>query len=104
MYRLNKWLHVLVSGAVFKLLLVNSFTIYAQERQSLSLQEAFNLAEQQYPLTRQKDFLKQTEHLSLQNLNSNYRPQVTLNMQASYQSDVTKVSIPLPGIKIPEQP
>ena len=104
MYRLNKWLHVWVSGAVFKLLLINSFTLYAQERQNLSLQEAFNLAEQQYPLTRQKDLLKQTEHLSIQNLNSNYRPQVTLNMQASYQSDVTKVSIPLPGIKIPEQP
>ena len=104
MYKITKWLHAWVSGAVFKLLLINSFTLYAQERQSLSLQEAFNLAEQQYPLTRQKDLLKQTEHLTLQNLNSNYRPQVTVNMQASYQSDVTKVSIPLPGIKIPGQP
>ena len=76
----------------------------AQERQRLSLPEAFSLAEQQYPLTGQKALVRQTEGLALQNLSTGYWPQVTLNGQASYQSDVTRISIPLPGVKIPEQP
>lgn len=80
-----------------------STSLFAQEGQTLSLQQAFARAEQQYPLTAQKGLLRQTENLTLQNLQSNFLPQLSLNGQASYQSDVTKVSIPLPGLKLPEQ-
>ena len=80
-----------------------STSLFAQERQTLSLQQAFAKAERQYPLTAQKGLLRQTENLTLQNLQSSFLPQLSLNGQASYQSDVTKVSIPLPGLKLPEQ-
>jgi outer membrane protein TolC len=78
--------------------------VFAQEQKTISLSEAFKIAEEQYPLTKQKELLKQAESLTIQNLNTGYLPQVFLNAQDSYQSDVTKVSVPLPGIKIPEQP
>ena len=94
----------MVKAGVAVALLAAPLCLPAQERQILSLREAFDLAEQQYPLTGQKALVRQTESLTLQNLNSGYLPQVTLNGQATYQSDVTRVSIPLPGVKIPEQP
>lgn len=83
--------------------LCSALAATAQQR-ALSLTEAFSLAEQHYPLTGQKALLHQTENLALQNLSTGYWPQLSLNGQATYQSDVTRVSIPLPGIKIPEQP
>lgn len=104
MPRLTKWLKDMVKAGVAVALLWPSLDAAAQERHSLSLQQAFDLAEKQYPLTGQKALVRQTETLTLQNLNTGYLPQVTLNGQATYQSDVTRVSIPLPGIKIPEQP
>lgn len=70
----------------------------AQENKIISLEEAFNLAEQNYPLIHQKDLIKRSEKLSLQNLNTNFLPQLTVSGQATYQSDVTKVNIPFPGI------
>lgn len=80
------------------------FILSAQERATLSLQEAFSLAEQQYPLTQQKPLLRQTENLALENLSSSYLPQVTLNGQASYQSEAIHIDVPLPGIKLSGQP
>jgi outer membrane protein TolC len=75
----------------------------AQQNKPLSLEEAFQLAEQNYPLIHQKDLIKQSERLSLRNLNSNFLPQLSLSGQATYQSDVTKVDVPLPGVSIPSQ-
>jgi outer membrane protein TolC len=104
MPRLTKWLNGLVKSGALAALLTGPLLLPAQERQRLTLQEAFDLAEKQYPLTGQKALVRQTESLTLQNLNTGYLPQVTINGQASYQSDVTRISVPLPGFKIPEQP
>lgn len=104
MPRLTKWLKEMVKAGIAAALLWHPVDAAAQERQSLSLTEAFALAESQYPLAGQKVLVRQTEDLTLQNLGTGYWPQLTLNGQASYQSDVTRISIPLPGVKIPEQP
>ncbi|MGE5519369.1 MAG: TolC family protein [Candidatus Dadabacteria bacterium] len=73
----------------------------AQEITQLTLEQAFHVAESNYPLLLQKGILRQTEKLNIENLNTNYLPQPGVNGQATYQSDITKVDIPLPGIKIP---
>jgi len=75
--------------------------INAQGRESLSLSEAFQLAQSHYPLLGQKELVQLTEKLSLKNINTAYLPQPTINGQATYQSDVTGLSIPLPGFSIP---
>lgn len=100
MGKLIRWLKNPVKSTPLLLLLFSCFIANAQEK-TISLQDAFHLAEQNYPLIHQRDLLKQTENLSIQNLNSNFLPQLSFNGQASYQSDVTKINIPFPGISIP---
>lgn len=95
-------LHRVMKKGLLLAVVYGSFANATQAQAVLSLQEAFHLAEQQYPLIQQKGLLQQTEDLTLQNLSSNYLPQLTVNGQASYQSDVTSVSIPIPNLKIPE--
>lgn len=53
-----------------------------------------------YPLIKQYGLIEQTESYSLSNAGKGYLPQVSLSAKATYQSDVTKIPITLPGIKI----
>ena len=82
----------------FALLLV--LRMHAQDAQQLTLTEAYSLAEKNYPITRQSGLIQQTADLNISNLSKGFLPQVNLNAQATYQSDVTKVSIPFPGVEI----
>lgn len=66
----------------------------------LTLQEAYDLARQHYPIIRQKDLVRQTANLTIENLSKGYLPQLNISGQATYQSDVTSVPISIPGIKI----
>lgn len=100
---LTKWLNKMVKTLLSLILPLLPLLLSAQENKPLSLEEAFQLAEQNYPLIHQKDLIKQSEKLSLQNLNSNFLPQLTVSGQATYQSDVTKVDVPIPGVSIPSQ-
>src|SRR5689334_11282147 len=98
---LTNWLNKIVKTILLMECISSALAVHAQTPSSISLQQAFTLAEQNYPLIHQKGLLKQTEQLSIQNLNSNYLPQLVVNGQATYQSDVTSVNIPLPNIKFP---
>lgn len=62
--------------------------------QPFTLQDAENRARKGYPLIRQQGLLEKTATLTVGNLAKGYVPQLTFGGQASYQSDVTKVSIP----------
>jgi outer membrane protein TolC len=76
------------------LLLLIPASVFAQ---SITLDRAQELARKNYPAIRQKELLKQTASLNVNNLNKNYLPQISLNGQASYQSDVTSIDLALPG-------
>lgn len=54
-----------------------------------------------YPLTRQAELYNRIHELQINTLKAGNLPQVTLNGQASYQSDVTELPIHLPNISIP---
>lgn len=101
MEALTNWLNKMVKAILFLGLLIHTMALQAQNRTVITLQQAFTLAEQNYPLIQQKGLLKQTEQLSIENLSSNFLPQLVVNGQATYQSDVISVNIPLPNIKIP---
>ncbi|MCX6256468.1 MAG: TolC family protein [Bacteroidia bacterium] len=68
---------------------------------SLSLYYCQHQAGINYPLVRQKELLSQAGSIKTADILKNYYPQMTLNAQASYQSDVTKVPLSIPGISIP---
>jgi outer membrane protein TolC len=80
-------------------LLILPAMLYAQQ-QSLSLQKAYELAEQNYPLIKQRELIKQTSEYSEENLGKGFLPQINLSGQATYQSAVTQVKLPAPGIFI----
>jgi len=80
-------------------LLILPAMLNAQE-QSLSLQKAYELAEQNYPLIKQRELIKQTSEYSEENLGKNFLPQINISGQATYQSAVTQVKLPAPGIFI----
>ena len=88
-----------------RLLLLVLMPVYAVAQPSLlTLQHAVEKALQHYPLVKQKDLLKQTAGLTVENLNRNFLPQVSFNGLATYQSEVTSISIPVPGISITRSP
>lgn len=72
----------------------------AQPLQKLSLAEAYDLSQKNYPVVKQKDLLKQTASISIENLQKGFLPQFSVTGQATYQSDVTKVPVSLPGFAI----
>ena len=76
------------------------FGLSAQQPAHLTLDEAYSLAEKNYPLIKQKNLVRQTEELTISNLQKGYLPQITINGQATYQSDVTRVDVSFPGISI----
>src|ERR1700730_2018713 len=87
----------------FMHLILLSFCVLFPPRlsaQTLTLDQANALARQNYPLIRQKDLIRQTADITIGNLSKAYLPQISLSGQASYQSDVTTVNIPIPGIVI----
>lgn len=83
------WLLVLYAGAA-----------NAQQSSSLSLSKAYELARQNYPLIKQRELVKQTSSLNIDNLSKAFLPQASISGQATYQSAVTQVNIPIPGIRI----
>ena len=69
----------------------------AQELTRLGLQQAYDLAKKNYPVVKQKDLIKRTADISIENLQKGFLPQINLNGQASYQSEVTEVLVKVPG-------
>ena len=70
------------------------------QQQTLSLAKAYDLATQNYPLIKQRDLVLKTSNINIDNLSKGFLPQFSVSGQATYQSDVTQVSIPIPGITI----
>lgn len=83
---------------IITLLLFGSEFISAQTQ--LTLEDCYEKARINYPLIKQKDYINRTKDYSVSNVWSGYFPQITLLGQATYQSDVTQVPMPLPGIVI----
>ncbi|OHC85974.1 MAG: hypothetical protein A2546_05230 [Sphingobacteriia bacterium RIFOXYD2_FULL_35_12] len=79
---------------IFFLGLSLQITAYAQ---SFTLPVIESLAIQNYPLIKQSDLLNKTAQLSVENIQRALYPQITINGQASYQTDVTSIQIPIPG-------
>ncbi|RZK47518.1 MAG: TolC family protein [Pedobacter sp.] len=66
----------------------------------LTLTTAEELARHHYPLLKQQSINTRSERLQAANINAGWLPQLSFAGQASYQSDVTRVNISVPGISI----
>lgn len=82
------------------LLLFSGELVFAQEPVRLS--DCQRWAREAHPLLKQKELYARMSELKLGNNQVSNLPQLMLNAQASYQSDVTQVDISVPGVTIPE--
>ncbi|MFA5781977.1 MAG: TolC family protein [Bacteroidales bacterium] len=74
---------------------------FSQNTDTLTLDFCQQKAIENYPLIKQKDLINKTSELKLFNITKTYLPQLSLNGQATYQSDVTEIPIHIPGMEIP---
>lgn len=68
---------------------------------TINLEECYQLAKDNYPRLSDARRQKEISDLKIQNIGTAWNPQMNLNGQASYQSEVTKIEFPLPGITVP---
>lgn len=73
--------------------------VVAQE--SITLVQCQQWARENHPALKQLEIYQQILDLKNQNNATSYLPQINLNGQATYQSDVTKIGISLPNMSIP---
>jgi outer membrane protein TolC len=82
-------------------LIVFSIPVFAQKTDTLSLLTCQQQAIDNYPLIKQKNLLSSSADLRIKNLNTAWFPQLTLNGQATYQSEVTQVPQFNPMVTVP---
>ena len=79
--------------------LLFSGNIFSQK--VLTIDECQQKARDNYPQIKQFGLIEQSKEYTISNLSKSYLPQLTLNGQATYQSDVVSVPISIPGIDLP---
>jgi len=97
--QLTKWLNPTIKHCFNITVLLLAIGVQAQDNR-LTLEQAYDLARQNYPVIKQKDLVRKTADLTIENLNKGYLPQFTISGQATYQSDVTRIGANIPGLKI----
>lgn len=69
------------------------------QAQTHTLQELEAFSIKNYPLIKQAAILNQSANFNIENIKKALYPQLSINGQATYQSDVTSINIPIPGFK-----
>jgi outer membrane protein TolC len=80
------------------LVLINISALHSQDI-PFTLKDCYKIAYENYPNAKQKSYYKSINNLKIDNIGVNYLPQISFKGQASYQSDVTKLDIPIPAFK-----
>jgi len=71
---------------------------------SINLEDCYRLARENYPRLPDAVRQQQISELKQKNIGTAWNPQLNLNGQATYQSEVTRVNISIPGVTIAQPP
>lgn len=102
----NKILHI-VSLVVLQFLVV-VLCVNAQsnsqetEINTITIEQCYEWSRANYPLVEELGIIDKTTAYNISNASKGNLPQVNINGQASYQSDVTSINIDLPGFEVPK--
>jgi len=103
MNKLTIWLRRIFPVILIIILTMSlSFKLRAQQTETLSIEEVYQMARKNYPLIKQRDLIAKTKDYSVSNAAKGYLPVFSVNGQATYQSTVTNFPFQVPGIKIPQ--
>jgi len=87
-----------------KLILTASFLLFLfsakGQSDSITLDSCYLLAKQNYPLVKQYELIAKTREYTLENISKGFLPQININGQATYQSDVTQLPKSIPGVPV----
>jgi outer membrane protein TolC len=87
---------------VLPVILYSSINIGRAQINYISLNYCHDKAIAAYPMLTDRELLRNSSELKVKNILSNYLPQLSINGQATYQSDVVKISLPPQlGISVP---
>jgi outer membrane protein TolC len=83
-----------------KTLLLLALLVYqfSSAQQIITLENCYALAMKNYPLAKQTGLLAQKSAIEIASLKTAKLPKIDLNAQATYQSEVTGLPIPLPNV------
>ncbi|MFT4073134.1 MAG: TolC family protein [Dysgonamonadaceae bacterium] len=70
-----------------------TFSLTATAQKALRLEDCRQQAIDNYPLIRQYDLVEKARQYSLENIAKSYLPQLNLNAQGTYQTEVTKLNL-----------
>ncbi|MBW8359617.1 MAG: TolC family protein [Weeksellaceae bacterium] len=79
------------------LLFLYSFS-FAQE--TLTIEEAYTMAKQNYPLIKRNNLIEKTRQFNTENASKAWLPQIQVVGQATYQNEVTRLPFSLPNMTI----
>ncbi len=82
-------------------MLLGATSLTAQNTDKITLDACYNWASDNYPIAKQRGLIKQNTALTINTLEKNWLPQIELNAQGSYQSEVTTFSLDIPNVKGP---
>mgnify|MGYP003565022114 FL=1 len=74
------------------------FPIIGIAQETITLEDCYRLARENYPTVKKLNLLSKTEAYTLANANRAYLPQVSILGQATYQSEVTDLSKSVAGV------
>lgn len=75
---------------LFIVLILSVLNVFSQ---TITLDECQDLAQQNFPLAKQKNLIDESSKNNVSSVLTQYFPQVQINGQASYQSDVTRIEL-----------
>jgi len=95
-----------IKTITFLTLLFLLLTSVGYSQTEVHIDTLFRQAQKHYPLWKQKQLIIQEAALNKKNLRSNYKPQINLVGQATYQTDVTAIELNIPNanLDLPELP
>ena len=83
---------------IFKYLFLLLF--FSGNAQTLTLEECYTLAKQNYPLIKRQNLIAKTKDYTVQNAAKGWLPQIQIIGQATYQNDVIQFPIHLPNMTV----
>lgn len=93
--------HVKIKPKILAVFIVAALFSVSLKAQTLSIEECQQMARENYPSISRFGIIEQSTKYNLSNAAKAYFPQFALSGKATYQSDVTRVDIEIPGIEIP---
>jgi len=105
MLKLTVWLSRVITLVLMIILtMLTEIKLYAQKPENLTIEKVFQLAGKNYPLIKQRDLITKTKEYSVSNAAKGYLPVLSVNGQATDQSEVTSFpfQIPVAGFTTPK--